>query len=195
MKRTRLSPEARREQLLDAAKRSIALYGIQEFSIKKLACEVGVSEPLLFHYFSSRIELLQQLLEREFTRFVEAIESMLKYAKTFDDILEVFVSRDYDQYEDVHVMDVLLSQSDIAVVLEGRRDKYLEDRRRYLINLVASEFDVNRKKAAMITHMASRASLGAARIAHERKLGREEAIETALEFVSAGLESQRNRAK
>ena len=62
-----MSPKARRDQILDVAKQYIRRQGLHLFSLKQLAVKASVSEPLLFHYFTSRTELLQQLLKREFT--------------------------------------------------------------------------------------------------------------------------------
>ena len=67
-KRIRLSPEVRRNQILDAAKQAIANEGLQAFSLKQLVADAGISEPLLFHYFSSRVNLLQQLLIRDYEK-------------------------------------------------------------------------------------------------------------------------------
>jgi AcrR family transcriptional regulator len=63
--RTRLAPEARREQLLDAAARLAVAEGIGAVSMKRIAREVGVSEALAFGYFRSRAELLAAVARRE----------------------------------------------------------------------------------------------------------------------------------
>lgn len=52
--RTRLSPDARREQLLDLGVRLLATRSIDELSIDLLAEEAGISRGLLYHYFGSK---------------------------------------------------------------------------------------------------------------------------------------------
>ncbi|MDF1604034.1 TetR/AcrR family transcriptional regulator [Nocardioides sp. YIM 152315] len=52
--RTRLSPERRREQLLDLGVRLLAHRSLDELSIDLLAEEAGISRGLLYHYFGSK---------------------------------------------------------------------------------------------------------------------------------------------
>ena len=113
-----MSPEARRDQILDAAKQLIVRHGLEAFSIKKLAIEAEVSEPLLFHYFSSRTALLQQLLARDFSRLVASLNTSLDGADTIDEVLRVYVAMNYDQYLEESVINLLLGEPDIAVVIE-----------------------------------------------------------------------------
>jgi AcrR family transcriptional regulator len=127
MKRTRLSPEVRKDQLLDAAKTSILKGGLQQFSLKQLAVDAGVSEPLLFHYFSSRNELLQQLLYRDFNRTIDALNLQLDKATDLNDILRIYVCHNYDRQTDERIIDILLAEPEIASVAEERRSKNAGD--------------------------------------------------------------------
>lgn len=52
--RVRLSPEQRREQLLDLGVRLLAHRSLDELSIDLLAEEAGISRGLLYHYFGSK---------------------------------------------------------------------------------------------------------------------------------------------
>jgi len=51
--RVRMSPESRREQLLDLGTRLLATRTLDEISIELLAEEAGISRGLLYHYFGS----------------------------------------------------------------------------------------------------------------------------------------------
>ena len=62
--RTRLSPDARRQQLLDTTQAMLISKGLQAFTMEGLAKAAGVSAPLVYNYFANRIELLQALLKR-----------------------------------------------------------------------------------------------------------------------------------
>ncbi len=195
LKRKRLSPEARREQILDTAKQSVIGTGLQQFSLKKLAVEAGVSEPLLFHYFSSLIELLQQLLEREFSRSIGSLNTALDGAGSLEEILQIYVSRNYDDFEEESVIDILLAEPDIAGAIEQQRTQNAQHRQQILITTISDELAVRPRKAAMIALMASAASMAAARFAQNRNISRDESIQTVIEFVKAGFESQRNTSK
>lgn len=52
--RTRLSPEARRAQLLELGARLFATRSVEEISIDVLAEEAGISRGLIYHYFGSK---------------------------------------------------------------------------------------------------------------------------------------------
>jgi AcrR family transcriptional regulator len=190
-KRTRLSPHARRDQILDVAKSLVVAHGLQLFSIKKLAVEAKVSEPLLFHYFSSRTALLQQLLSREFTRLITGLNVSLDGADTLDAVLRVYVSMNYDQCVEESVINLLLSEPDIAEAVEDEVSENRELREKMLITTIAGNLNVSKKKAAMLALMASSASLSAARFAHKYGIDRDDSVESTINFVKAGFESHR----
>ena len=190
-KRTRLSPNARRDQILDVAKKLVVGHGLQLFSIKKLAVEAEVSEPLLFHYFSSRTALLQQLLSREFTRLVTGLNASLKGADTLDAVLRVYVSMNYDQCVEESVINLLLSEPDIAEAVQDEVAENREIREKMLVATIADELKVSKKKAAMLALMASSASLSAARFSHNYGIDRHESVEATINFVKAGFQAHR----
>ena len=52
-KRIRLSPEGRRNQLLDSARDLIQDQGFSGFTMEALATAAGVSNPLVYKYFDT----------------------------------------------------------------------------------------------------------------------------------------------
>lgn len=63
--RQRLSPEARREQLLDAAAGLVTREGVAAATLKRIAREAGVSETLVQSYFMHQAGVLTELARRE----------------------------------------------------------------------------------------------------------------------------------
>jgi AcrR family transcriptional regulator len=71
-KRVRLSPVARRAQLIALGVEMLARRTLDELSVEEIAAQAGISRGLLFHYFSSKQEFhvevaraaAQQLLDR-----------------------------------------------------------------------------------------------------------------------------------
>jgi AcrR family transcriptional regulator len=61
---SRLDPERRREQILDAANGLIAERGYEEISIEDIARAAGVTRGLVHHYFGGRKAVFLALLER-----------------------------------------------------------------------------------------------------------------------------------
>jgi AcrR family transcriptional regulator len=66
--RTRLDPEARREQLIQIAEDIILREGLHAASMKRIAAAAGVSETQVYNYFRSRETLLVELARREFAK-------------------------------------------------------------------------------------------------------------------------------
>ncbi|WP_137725323.1 TetR/AcrR family transcriptional regulator [Prescottella subtropica] len=54
VKRTRLSPDERRAQLIDLGVRMLAERPLEQISVEDIADQAGVSRGLLFHYFGSK---------------------------------------------------------------------------------------------------------------------------------------------
>jgi AcrR family transcriptional regulator len=63
-KRTRLSPDARREQLLDLGVRMLATRTLEELSVDVLAEQAGISRGLLFHYFKNKQDFHRAVVQR-----------------------------------------------------------------------------------------------------------------------------------
>lgn len=55
-KRTRMSPDERRAQLIDLGARMLAERPLEQISVEDIADRAGVSRGLLFHYFASKSE-------------------------------------------------------------------------------------------------------------------------------------------
>jgi AcrR family transcriptional regulator len=62
--RVRMSPESRREQLLDLGARLLSTRTLDEISIELLAEEAGISRGLLYHYFGSLREFHVAVVRR-----------------------------------------------------------------------------------------------------------------------------------
>jgi hypothetical protein len=89
----------------------------------------------------------------------------------------------------------LLTEPEITVAVQGRRNTHLKEREKFLVASIASEFGVSRKRAAMFALMASAASMAAASFAHEAKLDRNDALESVIRFITQGFESGRKHGR
>jgi AcrR family transcriptional regulator len=68
--RTRLSPEERRDQLLDLGVRLFASTALEEISVDRLAAEAGISRGLLYHYFGDKVGFREAVVRRAAADFV-----------------------------------------------------------------------------------------------------------------------------
>ena len=61
----RLSPDARREQIVEVAASHFAQEGYEGLSMRAIAADAGVTRALVYHYFPGREALLEAVLRRQ----------------------------------------------------------------------------------------------------------------------------------
>lgn len=73
-KRTRRDPRppTRTEEVLEAALELIADHGVAGASLRHLAKKLGMSQPSLYHYFSSKDELVSRIIQHSAERMLGA---------------------------------------------------------------------------------------------------------------------------
>jgi AcrR family transcriptional regulator len=71
---TRLQVDERRRQLLDAGAALFAKHAFEEISMRQIATAAGVSKPLLYHYFPSKIELFKAAVAEKAAELQQLIE-------------------------------------------------------------------------------------------------------------------------
>ncbi len=186
--RTRLSPHARRTQLLDTAKEMLAANGLQAFTIEGLAREARVSAPLVYNYFDGRPQLLQELLIREYHQFVAETSEALSEAKDFEDIVRISVTSNFDHHAPGRILPLLQSQPEIASSIKTEQQRVSRRNAKFLVQSAADQYQLSIKEAQLVVSMSSGASITAAELAANAKLDREETIELAVNYILAGIE-------
>jgi AcrR family transcriptional regulator len=84
----RMSAQARREQLLDAAKAVVADHGFHGVSIEAVARGAGVTRPIVYRHFRDLGALLDALIERETLRALMQLREVLPAG--VDDLVSAF---------------------------------------------------------------------------------------------------------
>jgi AcrR family transcriptional regulator len=84
----RLNAEARREQLLDAAKAVVADHGFHGVSIEAVSRGAGVTRPIVYRHFRDLGALLDALIERETLRALMQLREVLP--ADVDDLIGAF---------------------------------------------------------------------------------------------------------
>ena len=77
MPATRMHAQERREQLLDATKAIVAQRGFHAISIEAVAREAGITRPIVYGHFHDLPGLLEALVERETTRALAQLVTIL----------------------------------------------------------------------------------------------------------------------
>ena len=188
-RRTRMTPAARRAQLLDTAKSMIQGQGLQPFTMEALAREASVSSPLVYNYFPSRLGLLRELLEREHSTMSSEISASLRDAESFESIVRVFVEANFDHHAPGSVLPILLSQPEVAEVVRVRQKK--DDRKagRLLVRSIAKRYALERSQAELLISMSSGASIAAAGYGARAGASRKSTVDAAMQFIFDGIRS------
>lgn len=74
--RTRLDPEVRREQIVDAAERVLADRDAADVTFEQLAEAAGVSRALVYNYFGDKAGVIAAVYLRNFERLDEELDRM-----------------------------------------------------------------------------------------------------------------------
>lgn len=85
--RRRLSPSDRRDQIVESASEVFVRLGYQGTSLEDIAAHLGVTRPLIYHYFRDKDALYLEVLTRARTALEEAIISAVEPgASPFDQL-------------------------------------------------------------------------------------------------------------
>ena len=183
--RRRLSPDDRRNQLLDCAKHIIVEHGLSTLTMEYLATEAGVSNPLIYKYFDTRLQVLQELLVREYTAFRKSVAQRADNVESYREAVRGYVDTNFRQFSGGDVISILFGQADVRqVIAERERFRHAP----FFINEMAREYKISKQLAEKIVVLASGASLAAAE--HYSRSGgdREAQIDQTVAFIFGGIE-------
>jgi AcrR family transcriptional regulator len=97
MARTVKAPDVRRTEILDAAQQFFYAKGYEQTSVQEIIDQVGIAKGTFYHYFASKVELLDELIERmadQSMTIVEpiAMDDTLDAATKFRQLFSVIAS-------------------------------------------------------------------------------------------------------
>ncbi len=117
--RRRLTPELRREMILDEAARLILDEGVSGVSMERLGREAAISKGLVYAYFPSRNDLLSALLLREHRRFQAKARDLLAHATSFEEIVRATTTAWIDHIvEHGSLIERLINEPEIAKIID-----------------------------------------------------------------------------
>jgi len=189
VRRTRLSPHDRRMQLLDCAQTIILERGLSSFTMESLAREAGVSNPLVYKYFATRLAILQELLVRETKRFNTQLQAQVTQAQDYQELITLVVSVNFEQFSNNNIVYILRDQPDVfeAIAVDDRKQSGVMGR--FLVQTLADQYTIDRKQAEQMVVLASGASQAAA--AHYNRYGGDQAamINDTVQFIFGGIDA------
>lgn len=190
VRRRRLSPEARREEILNEAARVVLEEGVSAISMERIGREAGVSKALVYAYFPSRNDLLSALLLREYRHFQAHSRRLLAEVEGFRAIVRAATAAWLDHVaERGPLINRLMNEPEIAraigqVDAEGRQDTA-----NYFGRLIAQTHGVEPARATMLAELLM--GLTGAAGAHVGRTGadRAEVLELTTTMIFAALEA------
>ena len=190
-KRIRLSPEGRRNQLLDSARDLIQDQGFSGFTMEALATEAGVSNPLVYKYFDTRLELLQELWTREYERYNRNVREQLTKAENFEDIVRLFVNLNFTELSLGEITHILGSQPELREVTKAKQKSNQRGTGLFLVNTVEEMYHLTPSQASHLVVLASGVSIEAARQYARYGGSRKKMVEDTVNFILNGAEAFR----
>ncbi|WP_397420740.1 TetR/AcrR family transcriptional regulator [Phenylobacterium sp.] len=187
-KRTRLSPAARREQILDEASRLVLDEGLHAVSMERLARDVGISKGLVYNYFPTRDALLAELLRREQTELRDRGMAEALAAGSFADMIRQTTRLYLEQTRDRGALiAALLSDPSVARLMEDDNRADRERTFRYCVQATRREYDLPLPLAIAAVDMLMAITGRAGRQVAEGQMDVGPATEICLELILGAL--------
>jgi AcrR family transcriptional regulator len=152
--RLRLSPEVRRDQILDEAARLVVKEGVSALTMERLGREAGISKALVYAYYPTAADLLRSLLLREYELFQAKAQQLLREAENLDKTIEIVVGIFIDQVSDRSTLiHRLTNEPEIASALRGINQRGRQVIARYLTRQTGLEYNIGDKQAAILAEI------------------------------------------
>ena len=187
--RTRLTPAARRDQILDVAARVIVQEGLQAATMERLARAAQVSKALVYTYFATRDVLLGALLQREQAELGDRGMAAALRAETFPDLIAQ-TTRHYLE----HVRDrgpliaALLADPSTAALMEAESRINRDQTIRYLVRATRRAYGLPLAQAIAAVDMLMGATGRAGNRVADGELEIEDAVDLCVQIALGGLE-------
>jgi AcrR family transcriptional regulator len=70
-------PDVRRSEILDVAQRHFYRKGYEQTSVQDIITEIGIAKGTFYHYFSSKLDLLDAVIERMIDQTLQSLKPMV----------------------------------------------------------------------------------------------------------------------
>lgn len=175
-------------QLLDVAAAIVRDDGVAACTVDEVSQRAGVTSQLVHKYFGTRSSLLQELFLREDERFQADIHAELANAGSFDAIVRVFVTANFDQLSSATVIGQLRDLPETATVRDERQRAGTRSAEHVLVQALTAEHLISPEAVEFVLRLGSAASIEAGNLAAQRpERERTADIDNAVRFILAGI--------
>lgn len=188
-KRTRLDPQARRRQILDATSRLILEEGLGALTMERLAREAGISKALVYNYYASRERLLEALLQREQDDLRDRGMAAALRAESFEDLIRLTTRLYLEQTRDRGALIATIT-SDPTLTQDMEAHSGVERARtvRYFARMTCRAFDLSPDTAATCADLLMTLSVRAGQLVAEGQIDVEPATDLCVTLITGALE-------
>jgi AcrR family transcriptional regulator len=185
--RSRLAPEARRDQLMATAAGIITAEGLHAATMKRIARETGLSEAQAHNHFPRRADLLVALARRELAAMND--QRLSEVERGQDNLTRVTLSTlTYLRQVDKRgaLIQRLLNSPEVRAGLRAEREAQRGYSRRRMTERLETRYGVEPDLARGATVVLTAVCLRAGRLLAERKIPLEMAERLSLAIVTGG---------
>ncbi len=187
-KRTRLTPGARREQILDEAARLILDEGLYAVSMERVARDVGISKGLVYNYFPTRDALLSALMSREQAELRDRGMASALNAKSYADLIRQTTRLYLEQTRDRGALiAALLSDPSVVRLMEEENRADRERTTRFFVRATRRAYDLPLPLAIAAVEMLWAVTDRAGKLVAEGSVEVDAATEMCVELITGGL--------
>jgi AcrR family transcriptional regulator len=187
-KRRRLTPELRREEILNQAAQLVLAEGVSAVSMERIGREAGASKALVYAYFSDRTGLLTALLLREQARFRAEGQRLLQEAKDFESKVRATTAAWL-----LHVahngalIERLLHEPEVARAVEPDDARSRSETTSYFGDEIAHHYGLPQRQAVVLADLLMGLTGAAGARLHSTNADPDEVLELTLRMIFAAL--------
>ena len=186
-KSKRMSPEARREQILDSAVELIVNSGHSSCSLEQVASAASISKALIYKYFANREELVAGILEREFTELNGRGLGEIPNEVPIEQIVRNTIGRSLKYFaERGPIIRLLSSDPAVAHLARTGNSNSKADTSAYFIQRSMDAYGVPEDVATIAVTMVINAPIQTMRYLGNKEVDLDQTIDVWTEFVIAG---------
>jgi TetR/AcrR family transcriptional regulator, fatty acid biosynthesis regulator len=185
-RRTRLTADQRRSQLLDSAARLLETRGFAAVTMEALGAEAGTSKTLGYAYFDNVEHVLAALRSRELEDLYRRVEEAAATVDTFDEKIGAAVHAYFD---------IVVERGRLLGMLESARasggqsgaDESTNEFIAWFAGLIAAEFNLTRGRATAQAAILAATADVYARVWGASRYGRQEMEEACVRYLIGGI--------
>lgn len=190
----RMSPEARREQILDAAVALILEMGHSGCTLEQVSVSAGISKALIYKYFPGREELVAALMEREFRAMSGSGLDTIPERVPIENIIRGTVERALKYYhEHGPILRLLASDPSVAEISRKNSRTSRSTTSDYFVRRLSKRFGVPADVALIAVTMVVNAPIHSMRHLHRQGVDIDRTIDVWTEFIIGGWEALQAR--